>query len=58
MSCLAVGGGFTVTGAMGRTVLVKLAGAVRSVELMAFAGNARQRHGHHQQGENFHRGVS
>lgn len=39
-------------------MLVELLGAVRAFEFMAFARNARERHGHDQKGEKFHRAAS
>ena len=39
-------------------LLVEPLGAVGSLELMALAGNAKQRNGRNQQGEEFHRGAS
>lgn len=44
--------------AVAGVVLVKSFRAVRAFEIMAFAGHARQRNGHQQQGAKFHRGVS
>ncbi len=42
-----------------RTVrFVKLPGAVRTIEFMAFARNTRQSNGHEKQGKKFHRGAS
>ncbi len=39
-------------------MLVKLLGAIRPLEFMAFAGNARERHSQDQKGEKFHRAAS
>ena len=39
-------------------MLVQLLGAVRTLEFVAFAGNAQQGNGHQQQGEKFHRAAS
>jgi hypothetical protein len=38
-------------GTAGTVRLVQLLGSVRAFEFMAFAGNARQRDGHQQQGK-------
>ena len=56
-SGLAVGGGLTMSGRTMAAVLVQLLRAVRSFEFMTFARNARQGHGHNQQGESFHRAA-
>lgn len=49
---------FRVFAAAGRVLLMELLGAVRAFEFMAFAGNARQGHGHEKQGEKFHRAAT
>lgn len=54
---LTVSGGIPVSGGAMAAVLVQLLRAVRSFELMTFARNARQGHGHNQQGESFHRAA-
>lgn len=41
--------------ALGGVMLVELFGAVRTFELVAFAGHAQHRNGHDKQGEKFHR---
>jgi hypothetical protein len=40
-----------VRGIGGAVRLVQLLGSIRAFEFMAFAGNARQRDGHQQQGK-------
>lgn len=42
---------FVVVGGVGAVFFVKLLGAIGAFEFMAFAGNARQRDGHQQQGK-------
>lgn len=42
----------------GSMVFVKLLGAVRAIEFMAFAGNSSEGDGHDEQGRKFHRGAS
>jgi hypothetical protein len=44
--------------AVAGVVLVESFRAVRTFEIMAFAGHTHQSNGHKQQGEKFHRGVS
>jgi hypothetical protein len=39
-------------------MFVELLGAVRTLEFVAFAGNARQSNGHEKQRKKFHRGAS
>ncbi len=39
-------------------VFVKLLGAIRTFEFMAFAGNPENGYGHKEDGEKFHRGAS
>lgn len=42
----------------GSVVFVKLFGAVRAFEFMAFAGDTSEGEGHDEQGKTFHRGAS
>ena len=42
----------------GTVVFVKLLGAVRAIEFMAFAGDSSESNGHDEQGNTFHRGAS
>lgn len=48
--------GFRVTA--GSVVLVKLLGAIRPFEFVAFAGNTGEGDGQDEQGKKFHRGAS
>jgi hypothetical protein len=50
-------GGLTVSGWAMAAVLVQLPRAIRPVKFMTLARDARQGHGHNQQGESFHRAA-
>lgn len=44
--------------AAGAMVFVKLLGAIRAIEFMAFAGKSSEGDGHDEQGKTFHRGAT
>jgi|GEM_PF-5101236 len=52
------GGGLGVLRRVGTVVFVKLFGAIRTFEFMAFAGNPENGYGHKEDGEKFHRAAS
>ena len=54
---LTVASGLTMSGWARAAVFVQLPRAVRSVKFMTLARDARQGHGHNQQGESFHRAA-
>ena len=45
-------------GGVGSVLFVKLLGAIRTFEFMAFAGNGENGDGHKEDGEKFHRAAS
>lgn len=45
-------------GGVGTVFFVKLLGAIRTFEFMAFAGNGENGDGHKEHGEKFHRAAS